>query len=66
MRTNLNIDWVIDSIQDFKRDTVKWFVRDEGLANSMNEYIEVQREYTKKLNKSTQRCLSSYGDWIGK
>lgn len=66
MRTNLNIDWVIDSIQDFKRDTVKWFVRDDELAKSMNEYIEVQREYTKKLNKSTQQCLSSYGDWMAK
>jgi hypothetical protein len=46
-------DTVIDSIQNSKKQFVKTFVTNEHIAESMNQFIDTQAEYTKKAFKAT-------------
>lgn len=44
----LFIDNAVDSIQVSKKIVVDTFVKHEGLAKTMNEFVDAQTEYTKK------------------
>lgn len=44
---------VIDAVQNGKKQFVKTFVSNEHIAESMNQFIDTQAEYTKKAVKAT-------------
>lgn len=44
----LLMDNTVDSIQASKKMFVDTFVKHEGLAKTMNEFVDAQTEYTKK------------------
>lgn len=44
---------VIDVVQNGKKQFVKTFVSNEHIAESMNQFIDTQAEYTKKAVKAT-------------
>lgn len=46
LRTFINT--TIDTIQSTKKVAVDTFVKHEGLAKSLNEFVDTQTEYTKK------------------
>jgi hypothetical protein len=46
-------DTVIDTVQNGKKQFVKTFVTNEHIAESMNHFIDIQAEYTKKAFKAT-------------
>jgi len=45
------VDATIDTVQGAKKQFVKTFVQNETAATAMNEFIDVQAEYTKKAAK---------------
>jgi len=45
------VDETIDTVQGAKKKFVKTFVQNETAATAMNEFIDVQAEYTKKAAK---------------
>jgi hypothetical protein len=46
-------DTVIDTVQNGKKQFVKTFVTNEHIAESMNQFIDTQAEYTKKAVRAT-------------
>ena len=44
---------VIDAVQNGKKQFVKTFVSNEHIAESMNQFIDTQAEYTKKAVRAT-------------
>ena len=46
-------DAIIDAVQTAKKTWVKTFVTNEHIADSMNEFVDNQTEYTKKAVKAT-------------
>jgi len=46
-------DTMIDTIQNGKKQFVKTFVTNETMANSMNQFVDIQAEYTKKAFKAS-------------
>ena len=46
-------DTMIDTVQNGKKQFVKTFVTNEHIAESMNQFIDTQAEYTKKAMKAT-------------
>lgn len=47
-------DTFIDTIQTGKKEFVKTFVKHEGIAKSMNEFVDAQAAYTKQAAKAGQ------------
>lgn len=41
-------DTMIDTVQSVKKVTIETFVKHEGLAKSLTEFVNAQTEYTKK------------------
>ena len=52
-------DTMIDTIQNGKKQFVKTFVTNEHIAESMNQFIDTQSEYTKKALKATTDAANS-------
>jgi hypothetical protein len=52
-------DTMIDTIQNGKKQFVKTFVTNEHIAESMNQFIDTQAEYTKKAFKATTDASNS-------
>jgi hypothetical protein len=46
-------DAMIDTIQNGKKQFVKTFVTNETIAESMNQFIDSQADYTKKAVKAS-------------
>ena len=46
-------DAIIDAVQTAKKTWVKTFVTNDHIAESMNEFVDNQTEYTKKAVKAT-------------
>jgi len=46
-------DTLIDTVQNSKKQFVKTFVTNEHIAESMNQFIDTQTDYTKKAVKAT-------------
>ena len=46
-------DAIIDAVQTAKKTWVKTFVTNDHIAESMNEFVDTQAEYTKKAMKAT-------------
>lgn len=46
-------DTAIDAVQSSKKMFVDTFVKHEGLANSLKEFINIQTDYTKKAVEAT-------------
>ena len=46
-------DAMIDTIQNGKKQFVKTFVTNEPIADSMNQFIDSQADYTKKAFKAS-------------
>jgi len=46
-------DTMIDTIQNGKKQFVKTFVTNEVIADSMNQFIDSQADYTKKAVKAS-------------
>ena len=46
-------DTMIDTIQNGKKQFVKTFVTNETIADSMNQFIDSQADYTKKAFKAS-------------
>jgi hypothetical protein len=46
-------DAMIDTIQNGKKQLVKTFVTNESIAESMNQFIDTQSDYTKKALKAS-------------
>jgi hypothetical protein len=46
-------DTVIDTVQNGKKQFVKTFVTNEHIAESMNQFIDTQADYTKKAVRAT-------------
>jgi len=46
-------DTMIDTIQNGKKQFVKTFVTNETMATSMNQFVDIQAEYTKKAFKAS-------------
>jgi hypothetical protein len=46
-------DTLIDTVQNSKKQFVKTFVTNEHIAESMNQFIDTQADYTKKSFKAT-------------
>ena len=46
-------DTMIDTIQNGKKQFVKTFVTNETIAESMNQFIDTQADYTKKAFKAS-------------
>jgi len=46
-------DTMIDTIQNGKKQFVKTFVTNETIAESMNQFIDTQADYTKKAMKAS-------------
>jgi len=47
------IDSTIDAVQFGKKQFVKTFITDEKIADTLNQFIDSQTEYTKKAAKAT-------------
>lgn len=47
------IDSTIDAVQTGKKQFVKTFIADEKIADTLNQFIDNQTEYTKKAAKAT-------------
>jgi len=47
------LDTTIDAVQTSKKQFVKTFVQDEKIADTLNQFIDNQTEYTKKAAKAT-------------
>lgn len=43
----------IDTVQDAKKQIVKTFVQDKTLAETINDFVESQRTFTKQIAKTT-------------
>ena len=46
-------DTAIDAVQSSKKMFVDTFVKHEGLANSLKEFVNIQTEYSKKAVEAT-------------
>jgi len=46
-------DTIIDQVQLGKKQFVKTFITDEKIADTLNQFIDNQTEYTKKAAKAT-------------
>jgi len=46
-------DAIIDAVQTAKKTWVKTFVTNDHIAESMNEFVDAQAEYTRKAFKAT-------------
>jgi len=53
------LDSTVDAIQTGKKTFVKTFVQNEQIAQTMNEYVDTQTEYTKKALKATSDMFSN-------
>jgi hypothetical protein len=47
------LDTAIDAVQTSKKIFVDTFVKHEGLATSLNTFVDAQTEYTKKAVETT-------------
>jgi len=52
-------DTVIDQVQNSKKQFVKTFVTDSKIAQTLNEFIDSQTEYTKRASKATVDATST-------
>jgi hypothetical protein len=52
-------DAMIDTIQNGKKQLVKTFVTNESIAESMNQFIDTQSDYTKKALKASTDASTS-------
>lgn len=47
------VNTFIDTVQDAKKQIVKTFVLDKSLAETINDFVESQRTFTKQVAKTT-------------
>jgi len=51
-------DAIIDAVQTAKKTWVKTFITNEHIADSMNQFVDGQTEYTKKALKATTDAVT--------
>ena len=51
---------VIDTVQKGKQEFVTTFVKHEGLADAMNQFVTAQSEYTKQAIDTGVDCFTSF------
>lgn len=53
-----NMDFVVDAVQNTKKQFVNTFVTNEKIASALNEFIDTQTSYTKSMNKSVTESMT--------
>ena len=51
----------VDAVQSGKKQFVTAVVKHEGLANTMNKFIDSQAQYTKQAFDTGFECMTSFG-----
>ena len=52
-------DTMIDQVQSAKKQFVKTFVTDTKIADTLNQFVDSQTEYTKRATKATVDATST-------
>jgi uncharacterized protein YoxC len=60
------VNTFIDTIQDAKKQIVKTFVQDKTLAETINEFVESQRTFTKQVAKTTFEVATESAKQVAK
>jgi hypothetical protein len=61
-----SVNTFIDTIQDAKKQIVKTFVQDKTLAETINEFVESQRTFTKQVAKTTFEVATESAKQVAK
>jgi uncharacterized protein YoxC len=61
-----SVNTLIDTIQDAKKQIVKTFVQDKTLAETINEFVESQRTFTKQVAKTTFEVATESAKQVAK
>ena len=61
-----SVNTLIDTIQDAKKQIVKTFVQDKTLAETINEFLESQRTFTKQVAKTTFEVATESAKQVAK
>jgi hypothetical protein len=60
------VNTFIDTIQDAKKQIVKTFVQDKTLAETINDFLESQRTFTKQVAKTTFEVATESAKQVAK
>ena len=61
-----HVNTFIDTVQGAKSTFVKTFVQNEGIAKTLNSFIDAQTKFTKELVKTTTDLTTQVTDELSK
>jgi hypothetical protein len=61
-----HVNTFIDTVQGAKSTFVKTFVQHEGIAKTLNSFIDAQTKFTKELVKTTTDLTTQVTDELSK